>query len=748
MRVYRYGLMGTRSAFAAIQCVSGEEFASLVAARELSSEFPAATGMGFIQRVPEAELAGFVEQTRAQDDPGFAVRTLMAPPVGEDRYVIKYIEPAASNRQAIGLDIGSEPRRRAAAERAMRRGDVAITAQITLVQATGEGPGFLILLPYYEGGAAPLTLREREQQLRGWVYMTLLAERMFSGATDLVDGQLAFRVFDEARQGVAEPLFFSQEEEGSSVQPLTESFVDSRYRKVVPVDIGGRRWQVAIGSTEQFVSSSTAGMWAAGAGGGGLAVVLALLMHLQSSSLQRAQQLARDMTVDLRKSAMTDRLTALPNRTAIMDKIQEAIHRKQRLKHYHFAVLFLDFNRFKIINDSMGHNAGDELLREIGRRLSGALRKHDAAGLGSERDTAARLGGDEFIVLLDGLKAPEDAAVAAERLLGVLADRYVLNGQSVTSTASIGVVVSQPEYERAEDMIRDADTAMYVAKKVGGGAYTIFDQTMREQVQQRLEIENNLLGGIERGELTLNYQPILSLVDQRVVSYEALVRWRHPELGFIGPDQFIPVAEETGQILALGQWVLDEALAMHARLRRRGLMDEGCDISVNLSRYQLVMPELFDAVSRSLETHGVEPRRLHLEVTESGIMTDPRAAKTNLRKLRELGVQIDIDDFGTGQSSLSCLHEFPLDVLKIDRSFVGNLNQDPGLAVVLQSVVELAQNLGIRVVAEGIENTEQLALLQSLGCDYGQGYYFSKPLSEAWVESFCRSHRDRNREAA
>ena len=749
VRVYRYGLMGTRSAFAASDHITGRGFADLVGARELGSEFPAATGIGYIHRVPEAELSDFEADARADGNADFAVHILAAPPPGEDRYVIKYIEPAQTNRQAIGLDIGSEARRRAAADRAMRRGDVAITSKITLVQATGEGAGFLILLPYYRGKeAVPATRREREERLEGWVYMTLLAERVFAGAGGLVDDQLAFAVFDQADEGSRGEALYDSDQQVEGGASLEDAFVDRRFRSVVPVEIGGRQWRVAIGSTDRFAAASTAGMWAVGIGGCGFAGVLALLMHIQSTSLHRAQQLARTMTMDLRKSALTDRLTALPNRTAIMDKIQDAIHRQRRLGGYHFAVLFLDFDRFKIINDSLGHGAGDELLREIGRRLSSTLRRHDAAGLGTDRDTAARLGGDEFIVLLDGLKRPDDAAVAAQRLLTVLSERYVLAGQSVTSTASIGVALSGPEYEQAEDMIRDADTAMYVAKNAGKGVFTVFDQTMREQVNQRLEIENNLLGGIERGEFTLNYQPILALDGSGVASFEALVRWHHPRLGLIGPDRFIPVAEETGQIVPLGRWVLDEALSTFARWRERGMLDPGCGISVNLSRRQLVMPDLFELVSERLRAHRVEARRLHLEVTESGIMSDPTAAKANLRKLRRLGVQIDIDDFGTGHSSLACLHEFPLDVLKIDRSFVANLDCDQGLSIVLQSVIELSQNLGIKVVAEGVETPEQVTLLRSLGCDMGQGYHFSKPLSEPWVKPFCIAHRRGSLDAA
>ena len=747
--VYRYGLMGTRSAFAASIYVSGSEFADLVEARDLPQEFPAATGIGYIHRVPADDLDTFTDQLREQENPGFHVTTLAPVPPDLDRYIIKYIEPAAINRQAIGLDIGSEPRRRAAADAARVGGDIALTAQITLVQATGEGPGFLILLPYYRGEVDPDSVDLRLAHHEGWVYMTLLAERVFRNAAMLVDNELTFAVYDTDGDDPGEAMHYDAGVDPAEVgRPLAQMFADQRFQTVVNVPLGGRHWQIAMASTDHFVFASRVAVWIAGIGGLAVALVLALLMHAQSSSLSRAQQLARAMTVDLRRSAMTDRLTGLPNRTAILETIQHAIHRAQRVRGYHFAVLFLDFDRFKIINDSLGHSTGDLLLREIGQRLGIALRKHDAAGLGSDRDTAARLGGDEFIVLLDGLTHADDATAAAQRLLEVLGQRYLLDGQSVTSTASIGLVIPRGEYTHAQDLIRDADTAMYVSKNNGSGLCTVFNKSMRDRLNQRVSIESNLIDGLGRDEFLLNYQPIVSLTEQRIISFEALVRWHHPTQGPIGPDKFIPVAEENGSIIALGQWVLDRALSEYAHWRKQGVVAADCEISVNLSRQQLVMPGLFEVVSQSLRTHGVSPARLHLEVTESGIMADPRTAVANLRRLRRLGVQIDIDDFGTGHSSLACLHEFPVDVLKVDRSFVANLTDDPGLVIVLQSVIDLARNLGVKVVAEGIETPTQLRLLRSLGCEIGQGYHFSKPLAEARVREFCQQHRGASRRAA
>lgn len=745
VNVYRYGLMGTRSVFAASTFVDRNEFRHIIEGRELPTEFPAATGIGYIDRVAADQIDEFLEITRADGMPDFRVKALTEQPAHDNHYVIKYIEPIEQNGAAVGLDIGSESRRRAAAERAMHGGDVALTAQITLVQATGNGPGFLILLPFYKPSMPTETPEQREAALVGWVYMTILAERVFDGIEALIDNELDFRVFDSEELSPDLMLYVGGHTEDLETDLL---FQEHRFHDLIPVEIGGRKWMVAIGTASEFQAASSLGVWMAGIGGVLLSVLLGTMLQVQESSLHKAQAIAQSMTADLRRAALTDRLTNLPNRTAIIDKIQDAIHRARRLENYHYAVLFLDFDRFKIINDSMGHSAGDLLLQEIGVRLRTTLRPNDSAGLGSERNTAARLGGDEFIVLLDGLARPGDAVVVAERLLEVLAERYVINGRSINSTASIGVVLGDAQYATADEMIRDADAAMYEAKADGRGVHKIFDQTMGDRVNDRLNIQNEMAQSLEQNEFTLHYQPILVLEQGSISSFEALVRWEHPERGIIGPDRFIPVAEDTGFIVQLGQWVLETALEQYAKWRDEGVLAADCRINVNLSRKQLVLPGLFDDVTRALRDRGVEPGCLHLEVTESQIMQDPTAAIENLQKLRRIGVQIDIDDFGTGHSSLACLHEFPVDVLKIDRAFVANVTQAPALKTVLRTVAELASNLGVKVVAEGIETQEQYELLVSLGCDYGQGYLLSKPLPAAAVPAFCAANAETVRRVA
>jgi len=428
--------------------------------------------------------------------------------------------------------------------------------------------------------------------------------------------------------------------------------------------------------------------------------------------------------------AYYDTLTELPNRDSILRSIQKTIDRKNG---EHFALLFLDFDRFKLVNDSLGHDVGDELLKEIANRLRETLRSTDVIM------EPARLGGDEFVVLLNGLASPADAIFVADRLLEVFSQRYELRLHTVYSTASIGVATSELPYEEASEMLSDADLAMYAAKSTGKGRYVVFDQGLRDKAQTRLRIECELREAISRDQLFLTYQPIVSLESGKLEGFEALIRWQHPQHGLIHPDEFIPVAEETGMIISIGSWVLDEALRQFAVWRHSLGPDAPPCIHVNVSRKQLLVPDLVSTVAQTLEKHEIPAQCLHLEVTESMIMRDKAAALTALNELRKLGLKIDLDDFGTGYSSLSCLQEFPIDLLKIDRSFVSNIERVRELNALLHAVITLADNLGLQVVAEGIEEVGQLAMLKSLGCGYGQG----KPLPAEEVEKFVASQLKR-----
>lgn len=466
------------------------------------------------------------------------------------------------------------------------------------------------------------------------------------------------------------------------------------------------------------------------------------LAPMRQRDRRYAVGILRDITArkamedELRTAARTDRLTKLPNRALLLDRLQNAIERHKRASDSRYAVLFLDFDRFKTVNDSLGHEAGDHLLQEIALRLQTVVRTADSVSRQTQGATTSRLGGDEFVVLLDGLRAEVDAKQVAERLLDVLAAPYQLGRHEVVSTASIGIVTSEYGHERAEDVLRDADTAMYEAKLAGRGRAVIFDGSMHDRVERKMELENGLRKALENQQFELHYQPIISLETHRLEGLEALVRWRHPEHGLISPGEFIPVAEETGLIVPLGEWVFRQATRQLAELWQHHGRGTVPSISINVSRKQLVLADLPQRLLDLTHEAGVDPSAIHLEVTESAIMTDPTLAHHVLDQLKRHGFKIDMDDFGTGYSSLASLHQFPLDVLKIDRSFIANLNRGRDFAALVNAISMLARNLNISVIAEGVETEDQMTMLQAMECQMAQGYYFALPMPAEELESY------------
>ena len=428
---------------------------------------------------------------------------------------------------------------------------------------------------------------------------------------------------------------------------------------------------------------------------------------------------------DITQGKVVDPLTGLRNRLFFIDRLEALI--EECAGHADsFAILFLDVDRFKIVNDSLGHETGDMLLIEIAERLRASVRSTDVSARIALPSVVARFGGDEFAVLLENLHSRSDATIVAERILTQFASHFEIHGRIIFATVSIGVALGDSA-GTSNDLLRNADTAMYYAKTRGKARLEVFDEGMRGRAVARLELESDLRNAIDENHFVVYYQPEVSLTTGRVVGYEALVRWNHPLRGMVMPGEFLPVAEETGLIVPLGRWVMREACRQMAEWQRNHPQQPPLTISVNASSRELADPDLVPNVARILRETGLDPKSLRIEVTESSIVEDHDRTASTLRRLKELHVSLEIDDFGTGYSSLSRLHEYPFSTVKIDRSFVKDLETEPESLHLVETILRLAQGLGLSVVAEGIETQEQLSRLTSLGCGFGQGYFFSRP---------------------
>jgi diguanylate cyclase (GGDEF)-like protein/PAS domain S-box-containing protein len=433
----------------------------------------------------------------------------------------------------------------------------------------------------------------------------------------------------------------------------------------------------------------------------------------------------------LMHEALHDALTGLPNRALFIDQVRKSMARWRRRKQGAFAILFVDLDGFKAINDILGHAVGDQVLVEFSRRLGSSVRPGD---------TFARLGGDEFTILLDDLNDLNDAIIAVKRLMAILKEPFHLLGRDLAVSASIGVALSADEYVDADEMLRHADAAMYRAKQQGRGRYEMFDRVTGVNLERQSRIQSDLSHAIERAELVLEYQPIVALETGKIAGFEALLRWQHPTLGLVPPPDFISVAEATGAIVPIGEWVLHEGCRQIREWQKSCPQNPPLYISINLSVKQLAQPDLVEQVAVAVHKAGLDPVNLKLEITESMLMNSEAAIRM-LSHLHALGVGISIDDFGTGYSSLSYLHRLPISTLKIDRSFVSSMSQGKESFEIVRTIITLAQSLNLSVVAEGIETNDQLEKLTELKCVYGQGHFFSKALAVEWAASYLFANR-------
>jgi PAS domain S-box-containing protein len=474
---------------------------------------------------------------------------------------------------------------------------------------------------------------------------------------------------------------------------------------------------------------------------GGQVCMLAIFKDI--TELKHAQE-------KLVHDAFHDPLTNLANRALFLDRLERTLARAKRHDDYKFAVLFIDIDRFKIVNDSLGHHAGDELIIQFSSRILHSLRLEDVISRptptpytlvnewSTKDDTLARLGGDEFTVLLDDLRSPTDSIRVAARIQESLTEPFIIAGQEVFTSASIGIAASSQSYTCAADVLRDADIAMYRAKAQGKARCEVFDQATHDQAVGRLKLETDLRRALEREEFRVYYQPIVSLSTAKIAGFEALVRWDRPGVGIVGPSEFIAVAEEMGLIVYLGNWVLRKACEQVHRWHLANPGQPPLTMSVNVSGRQFKQPDIVEQVEKIVRETQVDPSAIKLEVTETVTMDNAERTIRVVTGLKSLGVRLSIDDFGTGYSSLSYLRRFPMDTLKIDRSFIQNLPGNPENLEIVRTIMGLARNLGMDVVAEGAETADEIAHLKALDCDFGQGYFFSKPVDSEKADGLLR----------
>jgi diguanylate cyclase (GGDEF)-like protein len=565
---------------------------------------------------------------------------------------------------------------------------------------------------FYRRGAPQATVAQRRAAVMGWVGSSFQM-------TDLIRASIG----DHHRLSLA--LYHANpgqpEQLVGRVGPATPH---GAFRRSTTMQINGR-WRAIVRGSETASALSADGqsllVFLAGAL---VSLLVALLVLVLTRSRERALGMVHEKTGELRHQALHDALTGLPNRILALDRAEQMLARARRAQSP-VAALYVDIDGFKGVNDTFGHAAGDELLRTVATRLTSVVR---------EGDTAARLGGDEFVVLVEGSALDAGPEVIAERLLEVLRQPYDMSeqiGRSLSITASVGIAVG--ERASADELLRDADVALYEAKAAGKNEYVLFVDGMHTAVQDRLTLEQDLAAALDDDQLFILYQPTFDLESERVIGVEALIRWHHPTRGVISPIEFIPVAEETGLIVPIGRWVLEEACRQAARWHRRGHM---IGVSVNVSARQLDADELIEDVKCALYESGLDPATLTLEITETTLMRDAEATARRLYALKALGLRVAIDDFGTGYSSLAYLRQFPADALKIDRSFISGIAASKESAALVHALVQLGKTLDIETLAEGIEDQAQLKTLQREHCDHGQGFLFSRPLDVNAVEAF------------
>ena len=730
MKSYEQILRGGVGLFAASIDVTRENWRRYVTTLRMEEAYPGIQGIGYAPLVPHADKAAHLAALWKE---GFTNYEVL--PRGDRSVYIPVLfrEPFDSfNRRALGFDMSTEPIRRKAMELARDTGAAALTGKVRLLgdSETQNSASVVMFMPVYEHNTSPITIDSRRAALKGYVFAPFrvrelidvtLGERLTEAGVDL-----------ELFESVAiakETLLYDRDRQPQFADPNFHALFVTQQT----LEVGGQTWTLVMRTLPRFENSiDRAQSWLIL--GGGTLLSLLLLGFLYSLATQHANvhDRASQLTQDLQQSeqrfrhlAHHDPLTGLPNRTLLQDQFARALGRARRSNN-NLAILFIDLDRFKTINDSLGHSAGDALLREVADRIRLTVR---------EFDTVARMGGDEFVILLTDLAEPADAGRVAQHVLVSLAKVTIIDGHPLHVTSSIGISLFPDDGEDFDELLKHADAAMYLAKENGRNGYQFFTSEIDVLAHGRLAVETGLRHALNNDEFELHYQPQIALPSGAIVGAEVLLRWRHPQRGLMAPDEFIPTAEDTGLIVPIGEWVLRTACAQYAEWRCRGLAP--FRLAINLSARQLRQANLADITQEILVANSIRGEELELEITETSLMQNTDAAATSLRALKLLGVKLSLDDFGTGYSSLSYLRRFPIDSLKIDRSFVRDISTDPNDAVLVRAIIDLAHSLGMTTVAEGVETLDQLSFLNLHKCDDAQGYFISRPLT---AEAFAHAH--------
>ena len=709
---YVGALRDVSALFRASDAVDRDEFFTFMQGLDAQRRYPGLNGAGYAPKVSRAELAAFERRVRTQHEPTgepLDDYTVFPQPARVQAYPVLYVSPFAANRATLGFDLTAEAQLNAVLVEARDNGVPVATGSIVLPGV--ERPELFIAMPVYRA-AAPLTIAARRAAIEGFVYGRLDPQRLLQNMHGALPPHLDYELLDVTDNGAHGLLYdyAGADRKAASQPPLHKTF---------SLEAVGRTWELHVYGLDDFGGEGTEAPWLILTGGIMASLLLAGITFIQTKTLEER----RAQAAQLAHQATHDSLTALPNRHLLYQLLDRRLAPDAAKP---FVLLLIDLDGFKEINDTLGHQSGDQLLCQIGPRIEQLL----------DRDyTLARLGGDEFALLADRT-LDDDGGALAESVLAAFRDPFDIAGLKIRVGASIGIALSPDHGRDTSTLMRCADIAMYNAKK-GAGGFARYRSELDEHTPRKLALITDLADAVAQCKLILHYQPIVRLADGAVHGVEALVRWPHPDYGLIMPNQFIPQAEKSELIHAFTLCVLNIALAQCARWRAAGYR---LTVAVNVSARNLQDSDLAANVAALLREHALPPESLQLEITESAIISDRERSLATMQALSEVGVGIDIDDFGTGYSSLVYLKRLPARTLKIDSSFVTDMQTDENDKVIVQSTIQLAHNLGMRVVAEGVETQAVLEALKALGCDYAQGYFISRPGDVATMSAWLAAH--------